>query len=65
MAKVGKYRIVTIEGEIIGVRKVQDKGRVQIPKAIRDELELKDGDSAYWIKSPEGKFYIIKATRIE
>jgi len=54
-----------IKGRIIGVRQVQDRGRIQIPKDIRRKLDLKDGDKVYWVYSPDGRFYIVKAMEIE
>jgi len=54
-----------IKGVIVGVRKVQDRGRVQIPKEIREKMRLKDGDSIYWVIDPEGKYFIIKAGEVE
>jgi len=63
VAKV-TYRVSPeVKGKIIGVRTIQDRGRVQIPKIIRDKLQLKDGDQAYWVES-NGKFHIIKAVEI-
>jgi len=67
MAKVDdvKYQLsVEIKGEIIGVRKVHDRGRVQIPSRVREELRVKDGDGIYWIKFDE-KFYVTKAVIIK
>ena len=67
MAKVDdvKYQLsVEVKGEVIGVRKVHDRGRVQIPKRVRDELRVKDGDGVYWIKFDE-KFYVTKAVIIK
>ena len=60
-----KYQITEkIEGEILGVRQVQDHGRIQVPKIIRDILQLNDGDNAYWIKDKEGKIVLRKAGKI-
>jgi len=67
MAKVDdvKYQLsIEVKGEVIGVRKVHDRGRVQIPKRVRDELRVKDGDGIYWIKFDE-KFYVTKAVIIK
>ena len=58
----GTFKVTyDIRGEIVGVRKVQDRGRVQIPPKIREALDLKDGDEVYWIHGIDGRFYIIKA----
>jgi len=60
-----KYPVTTeIKGTILGVYKVQDRGRVQIPPEIRKELNVKDGDKIYWIRCFDGKFTIIKAQKI-
>ena len=53
-----------IKGEIMGVRTVQDRGRLQIPKKVRDLIGLEDGDSVYWIHGLDGRFYIAKAVEI-
>ena len=53
-----------IKGEIIGVRTVQNRGRLQIPKKIRDLIGLKDGDSVYWLRGLDGRFYIAKAVEL-
>ncbi len=53
-----------IKGEIVGVRTVQDRGRLQIPKKVRDLIGLDDGDSVYWIQGLDGRFYIAKAVEL-
>jgi len=53
-----------IKGEIMGVRTVQDRGRLQIPKKVRDLIGLEDGDSVYWIHGLDGRFYIAKAVEL-
>jgi len=53
-----------IEGEILGVRQIQEHGRIQVPKIIRDKLQLRDGDNAYWIEDREGKIVLKKAVKI-
>jgi len=63
--RYGKYGSVQeVLGTIVGVRKLQDRGRVQIPKEVRDELHLEDGDGVYWIRGSDGRYYISKATSI-
>jgi len=60
----GKYVTSTeVKGIILGVRKVQDRGRVQIPKDVRDKLSLSDGDSVYWIELGDA-IYVVKAIEI-
>ena len=59
---VQRYTITAdIKGEIMGVRTVQDRGRLQIPKKVRDLIGLEDGDSVYWVQGLDGRFYIAKA----
>ena len=53
-----------IKGEILGVRTIQNRGRIQIPKKIRDLIDLKDGDSVYWLHGLDGRFYIAKAVEL-
>jgi len=63
--EVGTYEISQqLKGKVLGVRKVQNRGRVQIPKLVKEGLQLKDGDSVYWVRNHEGKYYILKATEI-
>ncbi len=62
---VQRYTITTdIKGEIVGVRTVQDRGRLQIPKKVRELIGLEDGDSVYWIQGLDGRFYIAKAVEL-
>ncbi len=62
---VQRYTITTdIKGEIMGVRTVQDRGRLQIPKKVRDLIGLEDGDSVYWVQGLDGRFYIAKAVEL-
>lgn len=62
---MSKYDVsAKVEGTIIGVRQVQDRGRIQIPKPIRVKLELKDGDSVYWVEGYDKKFFITKAVKL-
>lgn len=57
-----RYAITAdIKGEIVGVRTVQDRGRLQIPRKVRDIIGLEDGDSVYWIQGLDGRFYIAKS----
>ena len=62
----GSFKVTyDISGEIVGVRKIQDRGRVQIPLEIRKALDLNDGDKVYWIHGLDGRFYIIKARSLQ
>lgn len=45
---------------IIAVKTVQDRGRVQLPKELRDSLQLKDGDGILWLRMADGRFTIAK-----
>ena len=54
-----------VDGVIVAVRKMQDRGRIQVPKEVRQELGLSDGDTVYWVRSRDGKFYIVKAGQLE
>ena len=46
---------------IITTRKLYGRGRVQIPKEIRDELGVKDGDRIAFIRSIWGDIFIKRA----
>jgi len=60
------YEVVPeIKGRIVGVRRVQDRGRVQIPKEVRDVLKIEDGDDLYWVRGLDGRFYIAKAVELK
>ena len=60
-----RYTIIPdIKGEIIGVRKVQDRGRLQVPREVRDSIGLEEGDSVYWLRGLDGRFYIAKAVEL-
>ena len=62
MATPGTFEVSTeIKGEIIGRRKIQDRGRVQIPKDVRKALHISDGDYVYWIKGLDNRISIVKA----
>lgn len=50
--------------QIIAVRKLQHKCRIQVPREIRDALQIQDGDTIFWIKTIDGKFAIVKALKI-
>ena len=49
----------------MGVRTVQDRGRLQIPKKVRDLIGLEDGDSVYVdvVRGPSGA-YTLTATKV-
>mgnify|MGYP001052223283 CR=1 FL=1 len=61
----GKYAVTPdIKGVILGVRKIVERGRVQIPKEVRNQLNVKDGDYVYWVKTLDGKILVAKAVEI-
>ena len=62
---IKRYTVTAdIQGEIMGVRKIQDRGRLQVPRKVRDLIGLEDGDSVYWIQGLDGRFYIAKAVEL-
>ena len=68
MGKVDKptstYLVITeVKGLILGVRKMQNRGRVQIPKKVREKLKMKEGDSVYWVEH-ENMICVTKAVKI-
>jgi len=46
---------------VVGVRRVHGKGRVTIPKEVREALGLKDGDLVYFVRDAYGAVSIEKA----
>jgi AbrB family looped-hinge helix DNA binding protein len=67
LAQVGnsKYAVLPeIKGTIIGVTHVQPRGRIQIPKKVRDKLHLKERDPVYWLEGSDGRITIMKAVEI-
>lgn len=61
-----KYDVIPgIQGVIKGVRKIQDRGRIQIPKYVRTTLNLMEGDNIYWVEGLDGRFYICKAVKLK
>jgi AbrB family looped-hinge helix DNA binding protein len=64
--KASTYPVSTqIKGTILGVRTVQNRGRVQIPKVVRNKLQISDGDNVYWIEDLDGKICIAKAVELK
>ncbi len=53
-----------IKGTIVGVRQLQDRGRLQVPKEVREGIGLVDGDDVYWVKGLDGRFYIAKSVEL-
>ena len=59
-----KYLVNTdVKGTILGVRQIQDRGRVQIPKRIREKLNIVTGDLVYWVELGE-RIYLTKVVKI-
>lgn len=46
------------------VSRMTSKGQVTIPKSIRDQLNLKEGDKVAFIEDENGNFIITKASTI-
>lgn len=55
---------IPIKGTVIGVRTIKNRGRIQVPKTIRDALNFDTGDKICWIKGLDGRFYIAKAVEL-
>ena len=45
-------------GVLVNITKLHSEGRTQVPYQVRDEMGLNDGDTVYWYRSPDGRFYI-------
>ena len=45
-------------GTLVNITQLHSQGRTQVPYQIRQTMGLKDGDTVYWYKSPDGRFYI-------
>lgn len=53
------------EFEVIEKVLMYGKGRVTVPKEVRDFLSIKDGDYMFFLRDREGKIYIKKAPKLE
>ena len=62
----GRYTVgqPEVKGTILGVRQLQDRGRLQVPKEVRKYLGLEEGKDVYWIKGIDGRIYVMKASEI-
>jgi bifunctional DNA-binding transcriptional regulator/antitoxin component of YhaV-PrlF toxin-antitoxin module len=60
-----KYAVTAtdVKGMILEVSKVQDRGRTQIPKIVREKLKVEDEDRVYWVEFDE-KIYVMKAVKV-
>ena len=45
-------------GVLVNITQLHSSGRTQVPYQIRQAMGLQDGDTVYWYKSPDGRFYI-------
>jgi AbrB family looped-hinge helix DNA binding protein len=50
---------------IVATVKVHGKGRIQIPKDIRQILNISDGERLYFIQDSSGKIFVEKAPQIK
>jgi len=46
---------------IVGVSKVFQHGKTQLPREVRKLLELKDGDRVYYVQDDFGRIFLEKA----
>jgi len=53
------------KGDILAVRRVANRGRVQIPGKIKRELGIGDGDTVWWIRNRAGEICLTKAITME
>ena len=53
------------EFEIVEKVLMYGRGRVTVPKEVRDYLSVKDGDYLYFLRDREGRIYIRKAPKLE
>jgi len=49
---------------ILATRKVHGRGRVQIPKIVRDILKIEDGDLIYFVQDEKMRIFIERAPRL-
>lgn len=55
-----------INDTVFGTSTVGTKGQVVIPSALRKELDIKSGDSLFFLGSPvSGGFNVLKAETLE
>ena len=50
---------------IIAVGKVHGGGRVQLPKEVRELLDIRDGDKVYFVQDDLGRIIIERAPKLE
>ena len=53
------------EYEIIATRRMGTRGRLQIPKEVRDKLGVKEGDLILFLEDYRGNIIIKKAPKIK
>lgn len=49
---------------ILGTMKIHGRGRVQIPKRVRELLKIQDDDLVYFMQDLEGKISIEKVPQL-
>jgi len=56
------YKTIMGRGERTSLTKANDKSyslRTTVPKGIVNQLDLKEGDSIYWVLKPSGKKFTV------
>jgi len=54
---------VAIDRVILAVRKIHGRGRVQLPKEVRQTLFLQDGDYVYFVQEGD-RIFIEKSPKL-
>lgn len=45
----------------LGISRLYQHGKTQIPSDVRHKMDLKDGDRLYYIEETDGRIFIAKA----
>lgn len=53
------------EAEILASRKMGKRGRLQIPKEVREKLKLKPGVLVLFIEEAQGRIFLQKAPKLK
>jgi AbrB family looped-hinge helix DNA binding protein len=56
---------MTTDQLVIATVKVHGRGRVQIPKEVRQILNIEDGDRIYLIQDASGRIFLKKAPTLK
>lgn len=51
-------------GIILGTVKVHGRGRIQIPKRVRELLKVKDNDLIYLVEGNDGRIFLMKVPQL-